>query len=211
MTNWRPYATLLTLSFLALLPATARAQAEEKPHYGWALLPRVETLFAVRAQLGDATPFMLGAGVSGRKRITPRWGLDVALDFWRGVDANGYHRDEVPIAASVVFYPSYRDYNQIYFLGGIGYAHASVFSEQERAHLAHGTTDSYDYLGLHVGLGFEFLFNEGTGLTLDALAFARGRIDSGLHRYPEFFDETDRSASNWSTGCVVRSGLVLWW
>ncbi|HWA24355.1 MAG TPA: outer membrane beta-barrel protein [Lacunisphaera sp.] len=199
----------LALAF-ALQPARAKAQLSQTPNHRWGLLARAETVLAARAQLGDATPFMLGAGFSGRRRMAHWWALDLGLDFLRGIDANGYHRDEVATGASVVLYPRYRDFNQIYLLGGLDFSHARVFSEQARPHLANGTSDSYDYLGLHAGLGVEILFNEGLGLMLDAVAFGRTRLEAS-DQYPEFFDETDHSASNTSGGCLVRSGLVLWW
>ncbi len=155
---------------------------------------------------------MAGLGVSLRYRPTPMFALDFAADFLGGVDSNGFERQEIPIAISMMLYANPRNVVQFYMFGGIGWSFARVYSEQVQVNLAEGTQDEYTYFGGHAGVGLEFRVSKLVGINVDGLAFVRTRTDeddNGAH--PEFYDPVAREASNSSAAGLLRAGVTFWW
>ncbi len=155
---------------------------------------------------------MGGLGMSLRYRPIRHFALGVSADFLAGSDANGYSRQEVPLALNALFYANPRNMAQFYIIGGVNWSFASVLAEEQQTHLAEGDKDNYTYFGGHLGLGLEFRITHLIGINLDGLAFVRTRTDDDQDgRYPEFYNPRTNEGSNSSAGGMVRAGVSFWW
>lgn len=154
----------------------------------------------------DETAGMGGLGFSFRIRPQRHLALDLGLDMVGGVDYEGNRRSEVPFTISGMLYANPRDATQFYMLGGIGWSHARVETDDE-----YGTMEDYDYFGGHLGAGLEFRLSHPVALNIDVLGFIRGRTDRLAETEPEFTDPETGETTNTSGGGLFRAGLTFYW
>ncbi|MCC6216170.1 MAG: hypothetical protein IT376_15000 [Polyangiaceae bacterium] len=156
---------------------------------------------------------MAGFGASFRYRALPELALDAGLDFFRGVDFDGWARAETAATGSLVLYANPRDPAQIYLIGGLGFSGAVVDKpalQWDPADGERGDTQ-YSYFGGHLGMGLELRLSRRTGFTVDLLGFLRSRTDvEGAGDY-EYVDSVTGRRTNSSGAGLVRFGLLFSW
>jgi opacity protein-like surface antigen len=149
---------------------------------------------------------MGGLGFSVRVRPERHFALDFGLDMLGGRDYQGYRRSEAPFTISAMVYANPRSAVQFYMLGGIGWSHARVETDDASGHI-----EDYDYLGGQLGAGLEFRLSPPVALNLDLLGFVRGRTDGDARNNPEFTDRDTGQTTNTSGGGLLRAGLTFYW
>lgn len=153
---------------------------------------------------------MGGMGLSLRYRPVPAFAIDAGVDVLGGIDYNGFDRTEIPVSLSGLLYVNPKSRVQFYFTGGADWSHATVESDEWSPLLENdgGYSGEYSYFGGHGGIGLEFRVARHVGISVDGLAFVRGRTDEGT--LPEFMDEHGRT-TNTSGGGLFRAGVTFWW
>jgi hypothetical protein len=141
-----------------------------------------------------------GIGASLRYTLAPAVTLDLGLDSILGTDYVGRQRSELGLSFSSLLFLNQSQLVRTYVLVGLNTSSARVEVE--------GDEQSWGYFGGHAGLGLEFALDSYLGLSIDAVAFMRGRTDSRAAHEPEFTDGSGR-VSNTSGGGLLRGGLVL--
>lgn len=154
----------------------------------------------------DEAAGMGGLGFSFRIRPQRHFAVDFGLDMLGGRDYEGNRRSEVPFTVSAMLYANPRDATQFYMLGGIGWSHARVETDDY-----YGTMEDYDYFGGHLGAGLEFRLSPPVALNLELLGFVRGRTDRLAESEPEFTDPDTQQTTNTSGGGLLRAGLTFYW
>jgi len=155
---------------------------------------------------------MYGLGMGLRFRPVPAFALELSGDFMGGTDTNGYERQEIPLAATMMVYVNPKSLAQFYLFAGVDYAFAQVRANETKGHLAEGDADEYNYFGGHGGMGLEFRVSQLVGINIDGLAFVRTRVDDDFDGlYPEFYDPETGESSNSSVGGLLRAGITFWW
>jgi opacity protein-like surface antigen len=149
---------------------------------------------------------MGGLGFSLRVRPERHFALDFGVDMLGGRDYQGYRRSEVPFTVSALVYANPRSAVQFYMLGGIGWSHARVETDEVSGHI-----EDYDYFGGQLGAGLEFRLSPPVALNLDLLGFVRGRTDGDARNSPEFTDPDTGQTTNTSGGGLLRAGLTFYW
>jgi hypothetical protein len=119
-----------------------------------------------------------------------------------GTDYNGYDRNEYTLSLSSLVYFNPEQLIRTYVIAGLNTTAARVD--------VGGDGQSWGYFGGHAGLGLDFAVDRRVALTVDLLAFIRGRTDDRAAREPEFVDGVGR-VSNTSGGGLLRGGLSLFW
>jgi hypothetical protein len=152
----------------------------------------------------------LGMGL--RFRPVPGFALELSGDFVGGTDTNGYDRQEIPIAATMMIYVNPKSLAQFYLMAGAHYAFARVHSPEPQGHLADYDSDEYNYFGGQGGMGLEFRVSRLVGINIDGLAFVRTRVDDDQDgAYPEFYDAETQESTNSSVAGLLRAGVTFWW
>lgn len=155
---------------------------------------------------------MAGLGMGLRFRPVPGFALELSGDFIGGTDTNGYDRQEIPIAATMMIYVNPKSLAQFYLMAGAHYAFARVESGEPQAHLADYDADEYNYFGGQGGMGLEFRVSRLVGINIDGLAFVRTRVDDDQDgAYPEFYDAETQESTNSSVAGLLRAGVTFWW
>lgn len=181
-------------------------------HRRWGLSLRAEGVLMPRYR-DDQSGGMAGLGLALKYRPVPGFALGASADFLGGVDANGFDRQEIPLAVSAFAYPNPRSLAQFYIFGGLNWAFARVETEQYAPNLAEaGASDAYTYFGGHLGMGIEFRVSKLIGINVDGLGFVRTRTDDDADgRFPEYYDARENEGSNTSAGGMLRGGVTFWW
>ncbi|MBM4374947.1 MAG: hypothetical protein FJ095_07665 [Deltaproteobacteria bacterium] len=178
----------------------------------WGIAARGVGAYMSRNGVAASTSGVGGIGGSLRYRPILPVALDLGIDVFGGIDANGWARREVPLSASALVYLNPKSRAQFYLVGGVSYTFAAVQSNVALENLAGGTYDEYNYAGLHAGLGFEFRLSTAIGFHLEALGVGRTRVDSdGNGRFTEYYDPQTGLASNTSALGLGRAGVSIWW
>jgi len=154
----------------------------------------------------DESAGMGGLGFAFRIRPERHLAVDFGLDMVGGRDYQGRQRSEVPFTITGMLYANPRDAAQFYMLGGIGWSHARVETDDR-----YGDIEDYDYFGGHLGAGMEFRLSAPIALNIDLLGFIRGRTDRLAEREPEFTDPETGQTTNTSGGGLLRAGLTFYW
>jgi hypothetical protein len=141
-----------------------------------------------------------GVGVSGRYSLNPVVTFDLGLDSILGTDYNGYDRSELSVSLSSLFFLNYHPVVRTYVLIGLNTSSARVDVD--------GDDQTWGYFGGQTGLGLEITLVPTVALSLDLVAFMRGRTDSRAAREPEFTDARGR-VTNTSGGGLLRGGIVI--
>ncbi len=196
-------------------PRTRVRQHRERlqPHRRWGLNLRMEGVLMPQYRDGVANETgMAGLGLSLRYRPTPMFAFDFGADFLTGTDTNGFSRQELPLALSLMIYANPQSVAQFYVFGGINGSFARVSSRQYEVTVAERDHDAYSYVGGHGGVGFEIRVSELIGINLDGLVLARTRTDDdGQGAFPEFYDPDTGTTSNSSAAGLLRGGVTFWW
>ena len=194
-------------------PATTPKRRRRKRQRRWGIMARVTGVLLPHYRDDIDKSGMGGLGVSLRYRPMPALALDFGADFLGGTDSNGLSRRELPVSASVLFYPNPKDFTQLYIFGGLNAALAHVSTDgAAQSNLANDTSDDYSYAGMHIGVGAEMRVLPSLGLSLDVQAYGRTRTDDGDMAYhPEFYNPSTGEASNTSVGGLARAGVNFWW
>ena len=143
-----------------------------------------------------------GLGVSLRYALRPSVALDLGLDAVGGSDYNGYDRSETLLSLSALWFLNPDRGIRTYVLLGL---HASA----AQVNVA-GNDQDWAYFGAQAGLGLDFPLSARVSLSVDAIGFLRGRVDSRASREPEFSDGLG-NLSNTSGGGLFRGGVSLYW
>jgi hypothetical protein len=168
----------------------------------WSVNLRIEGALLGRTRGRGADAGLGGVGASLRYALNPIITLDLGLDSMLGTDYNGYERNEYTLSLSSLFYFNPEQLIRTYVIAGLNSTAARVDVD--------GDGQSWGYFGGHAGLGLDFAVDRRVALTVDLLAFIRGRTDDRAAREPEFVDSFGR-VSNTSGGGLFRGGLSLFW
>jgi len=182
----------------APLPTFDRGWSEHEAS-AWALAVRLEGVMLGGGSRHDDTR-LGGVGASLRYTPAPAVSLDLGLDAIWGTDYVGRQRSELLLSLSSLIFLNPNDLIRTYVLVGLNASSARVDVESDE--------QSWGYFGGHAGLGLEFALDSHVGLSIDAVAFMRGRTDSRAAQEPEFSDGSGR-VTNTSGGGLLRAGLVL--
>jgi hypothetical protein len=143
-----------------------------------------------------------GLGVSLRYALRPSVALDLGLDSFGGSDYNGHDRSETSLSLSGLWFLNPDGAIRTYVLLGLNASAAQV-------NVA-GEDQDWTYFGAQAGLGLDFRVSARVSLSVDAIGFLRGRVDSRASREPEFSDGLG-NLSNTSGGGLFRGGVSLYW
>ncbi len=157
------------------------------------LVPRVGVPVFDSGASSDAA--MLAAGLGLRYAPQRKVEFEMALDGAAGTDYVGADRQELWASGSVVLRAGPRGVVPYVLLGpALSFAHSDL----------DGVSRNFAYLGVHLGIGLAIELSARTSLTIDWLAFARGRIDG--RNPPEYVDLRTGRHTNTSGGGLLRLG-----
>lgn len=152
---------------------------------------------------------MGGLGLGLRYKPIPYLGMQADLDFVGGRDYNGDARGETAFSMNALVFVNPKSRAQVYFLGGFGWSGARVEKDAYAGNSYISQSLTYSYFGGQAGVGIEFRISKHFALSVDGVAFLRGRTDSDRQRQPEFVSP-DGQSSNTSAGGLLRGGMTIY-
>lgn len=147
-----------------------------------------------------------GGGFAFRFRPVPVFALDLGLELAGGTDYAGNDRVEDAFVVNALGFVNPHDRLQFYLLGGFDIGGASVRVRRQGGLPVQPFDDSYNYVGVQVGIGLEWRLTRNFALATDFELFMRGRTDQSRAVDPEYVDPNTHLATNTSGGGLWRLG-----